>query len=186
MKMVVGLGNPGPKYEGTRHNVGFDAIRELATRHHAGPPKGKFQGEISEVTIEGEKTILVCPLTFMNLSGECVQPLAGFYKIEQQDLLVICDDFAIALGKLRTRAKGSAGGQKGLSDIIRRFGTEEIPRLRIGIGPVPSQWDPADFVLGKFSREEKPIVAEAIERAADAVSVWVKHGIEKCMNQFNA
>jgi PTH1 family peptidyl-tRNA hydrolase len=186
MKMVVGLGNPGPKYDGTRHNVGYDAIRELAKRHQAGLPKGKFQGEICEVTIEGEKTLLVCPLTFMNLSGVCVQPAVSFYKIEQNDLLVICDDFAIALGKLRVRAKGSAGGQKGLSDIIRRLGTEEVPRLRIGIGPVPAQWDPADFVLGKFSQDEKPIVADAIKRTADAVSVWVKHGIEKCMNQFNA
>src|SRR6188472_2215128 len=116
MKLIVGLGNPGSRYTGTRHNIGFEVIAELARRHAAGSPREKFQAELAEATIAGEKTLLMCPLTFMNLSGQAVQPARDFYKIENNDLLVVCDDFALPLGKLRIRAQGSAGGQKGLDD----------------------------------------------------------------------
>ncbi len=186
MKLIVGLGNPGAKYTGTRHNIGFDLIAELARRHAASTPRGKFQGEVSEANIGGEKVLLLCPLTFMNLSGQAVQPAKDFYKIETIDLLVACDDFALPAGKMRLRAKGSAGGQKGLEDIIRRLGTDEFARLRIGIGPLPPGWDAANFVLGKFSSEEAVPIAETVQRAADAVALWIRSGLTPAMNQYNA
>jgi PTH1 family peptidyl-tRNA hydrolase len=186
MKLIVGLGNPGSRYTGTRHNIGFEVIAELARRHAAGSPREKFQAELAEATIAGEKTLLMCPLTFMNLSGQAVQPARDFYKIENNDLLVVCDDFALPLGKLRIRAQGSAGGQKGLDDIIRRLGTDELPRLRIGIGPLPENWEAANFVLGKFSKEEAAEATEIVKRSADAVASWVRDGLAKAMNQYNA
>ena len=186
MKLIVGLGNPGSRYTGTRHNIGFEVIAELARRHAAGSPREKFQAELAEANIAGEKTLLMCPLTFMNLSGQAVQPARDFYKIENNDLLVVCDDFALPLGKLRIRAQGSAGGQKGLDDIIRRLGTDELPRLRIGIGPLPESWEAANFVLGKFSKEESAEATEMVKRSADAVASWVRDGLAKAMNQYNA
>lgn len=186
MKLIVGLGNPGNRYTGTRHNIGFEVIAELARRHAAGPPREKFQAELAEAVIAGEKTLLMCPLTFMNLSGQAVQPARDFYKIENQDLLVVCDDFALPLGKLRLRAQGSGGGQKGLDDIIRRLGTDEVPRLRLGIGPLPENWEAANFVLGKFSAEESSQATEMTKRAADAVASWVRDGLAKAANQYNA
>jgi PTH1 family peptidyl-tRNA hydrolase len=186
MKVVVGLGNPGSRYTGTRHNVGFDTIAELARRHAAGTPREKFQAEIAEAKIAGEKVLLVTPLTFMNLSGLSVQGVRDFYKIENGDLLVMCDDFALAVGKLRLRAKGSSGGQRGLEDIIRRLGNDDFPRLRIGIGPLPPGWDAANFVLGKFGKEEADKITDAVKRAADAVAVWLRDGLATAMNQYNA
>jgi PTH1 family peptidyl-tRNA hydrolase len=186
MKLIVGLGNPGTRYTGTRHNIGFEVIAELARRHAAGPPREKFQAELAEAAIAGEKTLLMCPLTFMNLSGQAVQPARDFYKIENDDLLVVCDDFALPLGKLRMRAQGSAGGQKGLDDIIRRLGTDEVPRLRIGIGPLPESWEAANFVLGKFSKEDAAGATEMVKRSADAVASWIRDGLAKAMNQYNA
>lgn len=186
MKLIVGLGNPGSRYAATRHNIGFDLIAELARRHSAGSLREKFQAEVAEATIAGEKVLLMCPLTFMNLSGQAVQPAKDFYKIENSEVLVACDDFALPVGKLRLRAKGSSGGQKGLEDIIRRFGSDDFPRLRIGIGPVPPGWDAANFVLGKFSKEEAATMAEVVKRAADAVAVWIRDGLAKAMNQYNA
>ena len=185
MKLIVGLGNPGHRYAGTRHNVGFELITELARRHTASQPRQKFQAEIAEANIAGEKTLLLSPLTFMNLSGQAVQPARDFYKVENNDLLVVCDDFALPLGKLRLRSQGSAGGQKGLDDIIRRLGTDEFPRLRIGIGPLPEGRDAANFVLGKFSKEDSPEVTESIKRSADAVATWIRDGLAKAMNQYN-
>jgi len=185
MKLVVGLGNPGNRYAGTRHNIGFELIAELARRHAASTPREKFQAELSEATIGGEKTLLMCPLTFMNLSGQAVQPTRDFYKIENTDLLVVCDDFALPLGNLRLRARGSAGGQKGLDDILRRLGTDEVPRLRIGIGPLPEGWAATNFVLGKFSHEESAEAAKSVTRAADAVATWVRAGLATAMNQYN-
>jgi PTH1 family peptidyl-tRNA hydrolase len=186
MKLIVGLGNPGNRYAGTRHNIGFEVIAELARRHAVSSPRERFQAELAEAAIAGEKTLLMCPLTFMNLSGQAVQPTKDFYKIENNDLLVVCDDFALPLGTLRLRAQGSAGGQKGLDDIIRRLGTDEVPRLRIGIGPLPEGWEAANFVLGRFSKEETPPAAASVKRAADAVATWVGDGLAKAMNQYNA
>jgi len=185
MKMIVGLGNPGRKYAGTRHNIGYEVVAAIARMHGGGRPRSKFQGELLEVSIHGEKVVLLCPLTYMNNSGNSVQPARDFYKLTNSELLVVCDDFNLDLAKLRFRAKGSAGGQKGLADILRRLGGEEVARLRVGIGAAPENWDVADYVLSKFIEEEKPVVGETIERAANAADDWVQHGIDHCMNQYN-
>jgi peptidyl-tRNA hydrolase, PTH1 family len=185
VKLVVGLGNPGRKYEGTRHNVGFAVLHELARRNHAARPKTNFQGEITEAEIRSQKTLLLWPRTFMNLSGASVLAARDFYKLEGAQLLVVCDDFNLPLEKLRFRSEGSSGGQKGLADVIDRLGSEAVPRLRIGVGPVPPNWDPADFVLSRFTKEELPVVETTIMTAADAVEDWVAQNIETCMNKYN-
>jgi len=186
MKLVVGLGNPGRKYQGTRHNVGFDTVAELARRHGAGPMRGQFDAEVIEADLAGQRALLLQPQTYMNRSGTSVVRARDFYKLADADLLVVADDFNLPLARLRVRAKGTAGGQKGLEDIIRCLGTPEFARLRIGIGPVPGRWDPADFVLSKFHKDEIPIINESIRRSADAVAIWVRDGIQTCMNQCNA
>lgn len=185
MKLIVGLGNPGGKYKDTRHNVGFEVAALLAKRHGSGQPRGQFQGETIEARIAGHKALLLTPLTYMNASGASVLAARDFYKIENNDILVVCDDFALPLAKLRLRIKGSSGGQKGLADIIRRLGTEEIPRLRIGIGIVPAGRDAAGFVLGRFTKDDQPQIQTAIENAADATAHWVEHGMASAMNQYN-
>jgi PTH1 family peptidyl-tRNA hydrolase len=208
MKLVVGLGNPGRKYEGTRHNIGFAVVREVARRHAAGQPKTSFQAEVMEAALpavavpgaappgkdasgkspggaEKQKVLLLLPQTFMNLSGSSVGAARDFYKLANEDVLIVCDDFNLPLAKLRFRAAGSAGGQKGLADVIRRLGTDEVPRLRIGVGPVPDHWDPVDFVLGKFTAAESTEIALTIQRAADAVVDWAGIGLPACMNRYN-
>jgi peptidyl-tRNA hydrolase, PTH1 family len=185
VKLVVGLGNPGRKYEGTRHNVAFAVVDELARRHRAAPPKTNFQGAITEAQINGQKTLLLWPHTFMNLSGTSVLAARDFYKLDVTDLLIVCDDFNLPLAKLRFRGEGSSGGQNGLADVIDRFGTESVPRLRIGVGPVPPNWDPADFVLSKFTKEELSTIEPTLVRAAEAIEDWVSHDIETCMNKYN-
>jgi PTH1 family peptidyl-tRNA hydrolase len=185
MKLVVGLGNPGRKYEGTRHNVGFRVVAELARKYAQGKPKQAFQGEIVEAKLEAEKALLLCPHTLMNLSGASVLAARDFYKIVDEDLLVIGDDFHLPLGKLRFRSSGSSGGQKGLENIIRRLGTDQIPRLRIGIGEPPEGREAADYVLGRFSKAEQGDIEEAIWRAADAVVVWAREGLAVSMNRYN-
>lgn len=185
MKLVVGLGNPGKKYEGTRHNVGFSVLDELARRGKATGRKSKFQGEVTEIEHAGQKAMLLWPHTFMNASGASVLAASDFYKIAKDDLLVVCDDFNLPLAKLRFRAEGSAGGQKGLADVIDRLGTETLPRLRIGVGPVPPHWDPADFVLSRFTKQEQEIIEPFIMRATEAVEDWLARGIQDCMNKYN-
>ncbi len=195
MKMVVGLGNPGRKYEGTRHNIGFAVVREVARRHAKGQSKNSFQAESIEASWgttnpaaaarEQEKVLLLLPQTFMNLSGASVIAARDFYKLNNEDVLIVCDDFNIPLAKLRLRGGGSSGGQKGLSDVIRRLGTDEVPRLRIGVGPVPANWDPVNFVLGKFTANESTEIALTVQRAADAVVDWATEGLDVCMNRYN-
>ena len=185
MKLVVGLGNPGRKYEGTRHNVGFRVIAELNRKYGQGKPKHAFQGEISEAQIDTEKALFLCPHTLMNLSGGSVLEARDFYKIAFEDLLIIGDDLNLPLGKLRFRPSGSSGGQKGLENIIRRLGTDQVSRLRVGIGSPPEGRDAADFVLGRFTKVEQPEIEEAIWRAADAVVVWVREGLGASMNRYN-
>ncbi len=138
-----------------------------------------------DATIVGERVLLLWPYTLMNRSGQSVSAAADFYQILPAELLVVCDDFNLPLGKLRFRGQGSAGGQKGLEDIIKRRGSEEFSRLRIGIGPVPDSWDAADFVLGRFGASERPAIDETIDRAVDAVECWVAEGIEVGMSRFN-
>ena len=185
MKLIVGLGNPGRKYVGTRHNVGWEIVARLAKRYGGGSPRAKFQGEIVEAGIAGEKVLLLCPQTYMNLSGASVQPARDFYQLDNKDLIVVCDDFNLPVARLRFRAKGSSGGQKGLEDIIRRLGTDEFSRLRLGVGPLPPNWDAADFVLSRFAAGERTEIDVAIEEAAEALAEWVRHGLEYCMNQYN-
>jgi len=186
MKLIVGLGNPGAQYKDTRHNVGFEVAGLLAKKYASGTPRAKFQGEVLEAAIAGERVLLLTPLTFMNLSGASVLAARDFYKIELPDTLTICDDFNLPLGKLRLRPKGSAGGQRGLEDILRRLGTEELPRLRLGIGPLPPGRDAAGFVLTRFAKDEQPIVADAVQRAAEAAAAWAQQGLEAAMNAYNA
>jgi PTH1 family peptidyl-tRNA hydrolase len=185
MKLVVGLGNPGRRYEGTRHNVGYLVLAELARRQGAPSVKTRFHGEVVEAELGGQKALLLSPITFMNLSGTSVQEAMSFHKLPTEDLLVLCDDLNLPVGKLRLRSQGSSGGQKGLEDIIRRLGTDEFSRLRIGIGAAPAGWDWANYVLSKFLPDELPAIRAAVELAADAVVVWAREGIEVCMNQYN-
>ncbi len=185
MKLVVGLGNPGRRYQQTRHNIGWAVLAELARRFGSSPAKSRFQGEVVEADLEGQKALLLTPWTYMNLSGASVLAARDFYKIPNGDLLVVCDDLNLPVAKLRIRAGGSSGGQKGLEDIIRRLGSEEFSRLRIGIGSPPEDWDWANFVLSKFSGEEIEDVEAAVVRAAEAVVTWAREGLEACMNRYN-
>ena len=186
MKLVIGLGNPGRKYAFTRHNVGFEVIERLASRHGAEPWRRKFDAEIAEAPIGGERALLLRPQTLMNRSGQAVQAAVAFYKLPLEDLLVVCDDFNLPLGRLRIRTEGSSGGQKGLQNITQLLGTQEIARLRIGIGPVPPEWDAADFVLGRFTPAERAAIVPLIDRSADAVRRCVERGVAAAMNEYNA
>jgi PTH1 family peptidyl-tRNA hydrolase len=185
MKLIIGLGNPGRKYQGTRHNVGYLTLAELARQFAVGRPKAKFHGEVLDADLAGQRALLLSPMTYMNNSGASVQAAQDFYKLPLEDLLVVSDDLNLPLGTLRIRPDGSAGGQKGLADIIRSLGTEQFPRLRIGIGSPPEGWDAADYVLGMFTREELPEVEKAVARAADAAVDWARKGIQYSMNQYN-
>jgi len=176
MKLIVGLGNPGRKYTQTRHNVGYMVLDELARKHGAGHPKSAFQGEVASVELGSEKVMLLWPHTFMNRSGSSVLAARDFYKLETSEILIVADDFNLPLAKLRYRSKGSSGGQKGLADVIRCLGTEEIARLRIGIGPLPAGWDPAAYVLGRFGEQEQTEIQIAVQEAVDAVAVWIRLG----------
>ena len=185
MKIVVGLGNPGDKYEGTRHNVGFDVLAELGRRGAAGKPRTRFEALVIEVACGAEKLLLVAPQTFMNLSGRSVQQFIRFYQAPLADVLVVCDDLNLKVGQLRLRSSGSAGGQKGLHSILTCLGSEAVPRLRLGIGRPPVNFDAADYVLSRFRRDELEVMDSATGRAASAVEVWVRDGISAAMNQFN-
>ena len=177
MKLVAGLGNPGGQYTGTRHNVGFDVIVELVRRWQPGKPQSKFSSEIWEVFADAGKVLLVTPTTYMNRSGEAVQQIARFYQVLPQDVAVICDDINLPFGRIRWRASGSAGGQKGLADIIQRLGTDQIPRLRLGVGRPPGQMDAADFVLSRFRPEEREEAEIMTATAADSVESWIADGV---------
>ncbi len=185
MKLIVGLGNPGRRYEGTRHNIGFAVLAKLAERHGNGAARSRFHGECIEADLQGQRTLLLRPATYMNLSGQSVSEAKAFYKLDCCDLLVICDDLSLPLGKLRFRARGSSGGQKGLENIIQRLGTDEFSRLRLGIGSAPAGWDWADYVLSKFTPDEQPEIDRCIALAAEAASTWATQGIEYCMNHYN-
>jgi peptidyl-tRNA hydrolase, PTH1 family len=184
MKVVIGLGNPGRQYAGTRHNVGFDVIDYLAAAPSVGGAKSAFQADVFETTEGGEKVLFVKPLTYMNLSGRVVRAILDFYKLTAADVLVICDDYNLPLGKLRARAKGSHGGQNGLRDIQQQLGSDEYPRLRMGVGQ-PGPGEAVDFVLSRFKPAERPAIDEAVAQAAAAVLVWVRQGLPACMNVAN-
>jgi len=185
MKVIVGLGNPGTKYAGTRHNIGFDTVTALADKYSIKLKDKKFNGLIGEGFIEGEKVMLVQPQTYMNLSGECVGMIAGFYKLDAEDIIVICDDINLDTGRLRIRAKGSAGGHNGLKNIIAHLGTEAFPRIRIGVGEKTEGWDLADYVLARFSGEDEATMRKAIKNAVGAIETWISYDIGKAMNLYN-
>ena len=185
MKLLVGLGNPGRSYEGTRHNVGFAVLEILARRAGSPARRTRFQGEVVQATLRGCPVLLLWPLTWMNLSGSSVLAARDFYKIGDADMLVICDDFQLPLDTIRLRPAGSSGGQNGLSDVLKRLGTTAIPRLRLGVGPLPAGWKSADFVLGKFSKGEADEAEVMLERAADAAEEWTALGIQAAMNRYN-
>lgn len=185
MKLVVGLGNPGRKYQQTRHNVGFVAASKLAAAIGASQVKVKFEGELAEGIFQADKLCVLCPQTFMNASGRSVRKAVDFYKLSPDSVLVICDDMNLETGRLRLRACGSAGGQKGIADIIRHLETESFPRLRVGIGRPPGGWDAADYVLGKLTSDEQTEIDLATTLAADAALLWAARGIGEAMNRYN-
>jgi PTH1 family peptidyl-tRNA hydrolase len=185
MKLVVGLGNPGRQYAGTRHNVGFDVVETLAARH-------RFQWEAAPRGIDAltgrwreDETVVAKPLTFMNLGGPAIVGLLQFFKIEVADLFVVVDDINLELGRLRARAAGSAGGHNGLKSIIEALATTEFARMRVGVGRGDATRDLSDHVVSRFDASERKVAAEAIGRAADAVEVFVAEGIHPVMNRFN-
>lgn len=185
MKLVVGLGNPGHAYQDTRHNIGFEVLETLARRAGSPVRRARFQGEVAQATIRGVPALLLWPLTWMNLSGSSVLAARDFYKIPECDMIVVCDDFNLPLDTIRLRPGGSGGGQNGLADVLTRLGTTMIPRLRLGIGPVPPGWKSADFVLGKFPKGDRGRVEAVVGRAADAAEEWVALGIQAAMNKYN-
>ena len=184
--LLVCLGNPGEKYENTRHNVGYMVADEIGERCRAPIQKLRFKALTDLVTISGQKVLVMKPVTFMNLSGEAVRPAADFYKIPPDHVLVISDDTALAPGRLRIRKGGSAGGHNGLKNIIQHLGTDQFPRVRVGVGEKPHpDYDMADWVLGKFQGEDKKAIDGAVKRAADAVECLLKEGPDRAMNRFN-
>ena len=186
MKLVAGLGNPGTKYERSRHNVGFDVVEQVAKTNHGEPFRSGFDGVLSECIVDGERVLLLKPLTYMNRSGASVRKAVDFYKLPIEAVLVVCDDFSLPLGQLRFRGSGSAGGQNGLKDIISAVGTDAIPRLRIGIDPPPAGLDPADYVLSSFRPAERKAIDDAVIDAGRAVESWCRNGLQSAMNEFNA
>ena len=185
MKLIVGLGNPGAKYAGTRHNAGFSVIDELAERYNIKVDISKHKALIGKGIIKGEKVILAMPQTFMNLSGESVRAIMDFYKLTVEDLIVVYDDIDLDVGKLRIREKGSAGGHNGMKNIILHSGSQEFVRVRVGVGKKPEQMDLADHVLGRFSTEDRKLVDEAIAKAAKAVDIIISQGTDAAMNEYN-
>ena len=186
MYIIVGLGNPGREYAGTRHNVGFDMIDRLAAQENIGVLEKKHKAVIGKGVVSGQKCILAKPQTFMNLSGESIRAAADFYKVEPENVLVVYDDISLEPGQLRIRAKGSAGGHNGMKNIIAHLGTQEFPRVKVGIGEKPKGMDLADYVLSCFSKGEQELMDQAFKEAARAVAVILGQGIESAMNEFNA
>ncbi len=188
MKLVVGLGNPGPEYDRTRHNVGFDVIDRLARRHvdpAMGVARNKFSGLLLEADTDGVKMLLLKPLTFMNLSGKSVAEAVRFYKMSPiDDLMVIVDDTALDCGELRIKPGGGAGGHNGLADVSRLLGTDGWPRLRIGIDK-PGRIPLKNYVLGRFTEEQQTRLESALETATEAVAAWATDGLDTAMNRFN-
>ena len=185
MKIIVGLGNPTKEYAGTRHNVGFSVIYNISDAYNIPVETKKHKALIGKGIIEGEKVILAMPQTYMNLSGESVRELMDYYKCDLSDLIVIYDDISLDVGKLRIRAKGSAGGHNGLKNIILHLGHDEFQRVKMGVGEKPKGYDLADYVLGHFSKEEREIMDESAGRAAKAIEVMLTEGADAAMNLYN-
>ena len=186
MYIIAGLGNPTAQYRGTRHNVGFEVIDYLADKYNIDVTTKKFKGLIGTGAIEGQKVVLVKPQTFMNLSGESIREAVDYYKIDPEDIIVIYDDISLEPGQLRIRLKGSAGGHNGIKNIIAHLGTQEFPRIKVGVGAKPPKMDLADYVLGHFSTEDRAKVEEAIGHAMDAAVLMMQGEVDKAMNDYNS
>lgn len=186
MYLIVGLGNPGDKYEGTRHNAGFSVIDELEDRFRIEVRTREHRALTGKGVIGGQKVILAKPQTYMNASGDSVAELAAYYKLPPEQILVIFDDISLDVGQLRIRSKGSAGGHNGIKSIIARLGSEGFPRIKVGVGDKPQQTDLADHVLGHFRGEDRDRILDGIRDAGTAVEVFLSEGIAEAMNRFNA
>jgi peptidyl-tRNA hydrolase, PTH1 family len=199
MRLVVGLGNPGNEFVATRHNIGWEAVDELARRigwigkkeEFGSLAKSKFDGLVLDGSVpvhsgSSEKVLLLKPTTYMNDSGRSVQAAMAFYQVSPAEMIVVLDDLALPCGKIRIRSAGSPGGHNGLKDIERAIGTDQYPRLRIGIDPAPPRVPGRDYVLGRFSEEQRRAVGPALERSAAAIVTWIEKGIETAMNVYNA
>lgn len=185
MKIIIGLGNPTQEYAGTRHNVGFSVIYNISDYYDIKVDTKKHKACIGKGMIEGEKVILAMPQTYMNLSGQSVRELVDYYKCTNEDIIVIYDDISLDVGKLRIRTKGSAGGHNGIKNIIAQLGTDVFTRIKVGVGEKPPRMDLADYVLGRFSKEEQPIIRDGADRAREAVATILKEGTASAMNKFN-
>jgi PTH1 family peptidyl-tRNA hydrolase len=186
MFIIVGLGNPGREYQNTRHNIGFDVIDVLAEQNHIAMDEKKHKAVIGKGVIAGQKAALVKPQTYMNLSGESVADIINFYKInEKKELIVVSDDIDLDMGRIRIRKKGSAGGHNGLKNIILHLGHDEFQRVRMGVGGKPAGWDLADYVLSRYTKEEREIMDEGARRAAEAIEVMIANGADVAMNKYN-
>lgn len=202
MKMIVGLGNPGPQYSRNRHNIGFQVADILAERHDIPLSRAKYnalyglgtlghshapgRSRLQKEDMSNQRVLIVRPLTFMNLCGNAVAPMANYYRVEPQDIFVIYDELDLPSGKLRLRPFGGSGGHNGMKSLIRMLGTDRFPRARVGIGRPQSQMSPADYVLQNFSVDEEIIFETLRKRIADAVETWLHHGIDSAMNRFNS
>lgn len=186
MYIIVGLGNFAKEYVNTRHNIGFDVIDKLAEQENIAMLEKKHKAVIGKGVVAGQKCILAKPVTFMNLSGESVRELIDYYKVDETtELIVISDDISLAVGQLRVRKKGSAGGHNGLKNIIAHLGHDSFIRIKVGVGEKPKGWDLADYVLGHFSAQERKLMDEAALRAADAIRTIITYGADAAMNEFN-
>ena len=185
MFVIAGLGNPGKEYNNTRHNIGFAFIDALAQEYDINVMDVKLKALTGKGMIGGQKVLLVKPLTFMNLSGESIRPLADYYKVDPSEFIVIYDDISLGVGQIRIRAKGSAGGHNGIKNIIANLGTDVFPRIKIGVGEKPKKYDLADYVLGHFSKEDRELMEEGYDRADHAVGMILNGEIEAAMNQYN-
>ena len=186
MYLIVGLGNPGREYEGTRHNIGYDVLGMLAAQEQIPILELKHRAVIGKGIVGGEKCILARPVTYMNLSGESVREMIAYYKLNAaSELIVISDDISLDVGKIRIRKKGSAGGHNGLKNIIANLGSDIFVRVKMGVGEKPPGWDLADYVLGHFSASERKIMEDGAERAVDAIRMIITQGADMAMNRFN-
>lgn len=185
MYIIIGLGNPTAQYQATRHNVGWDALTRLSDDFRIPLDFKKHKAICGKGSIEGERVVLAQPVTYMNLSGESVRELVDFYKVSPEEIIVIYDDISLDVGQLRIRKKGSAGGHNGIKSIISCLGTDEFPRIKVGVGDKPKDWDLADYVLSRFMKEEQPVIREALKDTSDAVRMIITSGIDVAMNQYN-
>lgn len=186
MKLIAGLGNPGRDYAGTRHNIGFGVITRISDKYNITLNGKEHKALCGKGFIGGEKVILAQPQTFMNLSGESVRSIADYYKIDPEDIIIAYDDIDLEVGQLRVRRKGSAGGHNGIKNIIAHLGTNEFPRVKVGVGAKPEGGDLVRHVLGRFSKEEEKIIGQVLDLAVEAVEDIVSNGVESAMNNFNS